>query len=250
MKAAPCPVPSETRKLNRLMTALHVKLMPKVDMVEARGGVDVETEDVVGYGHPMVRVPHTSTPACYFHTCNLTLLHHTTLCHTRAPEVLGPKRVCSHSFHSPTPPLTCSALLPPSTNPPQTRLLMLPPSTPPPHSRSSGYAASTHSLRSQALFPDDNRPKNVKEEEKEAKALRLTGPQPGDMHGKNPPAWTTGKTAALAAAAAAAKEEQEMAEAEAGKGGEQGVAAGGGGARARAHRLRPRRPPAWTWARA
>ena len=37
------------------------------------------------------------------------------------------------------------------------------------------------------------------------------------MHGKNPPAWTTGKTAALAAAAAAAKEEQETAQAEAGK---------------------------------
>ena len=123
MKAAPCPVPSETRKLNRLMTALHVKLMPKVDMVEARGGVDVETEDVVGYGHPMVRVHATFIRVTlHFYITQHFVTHVRRKClapnafaHTRStppplrslaplcslPQPIRPKRVCSCSLPLP-----------------------------------------------------------------------------------------------------------------------------------------------------
>ena len=210
-------VPSETRKLNRLATAFHVKLMPKVDMVEARGGVDVETEDVVGYGHPMVRLPRTSTPACY--GCTFVTLHFYTTQHF-ASHV---RRAClspnafAHTCSAPSSLRSLASLCSlPQPIRPQTRLLMLPPplplrSTRVPRATPSPLTRSELAPNSQALFPDDKRPENVKEEEKEAKAARLAGPRPGDMHGKNPPAWTTGKKAA------AAKEEQETTEAEAGK---------------------------------
>ena len=149
-------VPSETRKLNRLATAFHVKLMPKVDMVEARGGVDVETEDVVGYGHPMVRLPRTSTPACY--GCTFVTLHFYEVLYTTQHFASHVRRTClpSNAFaHTCSTPSSLRSLASLCSLPrpirPQTRLLMLPPpSTPPLHSCSSGYAVPTHSLQTRS----------------------------------------------------------------------------------------------------